>query len=148
MKQKIREWIGRYLVAEILSFLTTLAAAIVAYKLTGDKVVTALSATWGGNISYFGYILVRDVIQTRAKNQANKIPYRAKDFLKNIRALVLEFGVAEIADSFFVRPALMYYFPIWTGSLSLGVFLAKITADVTFYIPAIIAYEWSKKYKE
>ena len=134
--------------AEILSFITTLFGASVAYQLTGDNVVTALAATWAGNISYFGYILVCDVIQTREKNRSYKMPYRAKDFFKNIRALVLEFGVAEIADSFFVRPALMYYFPIWTGNLSLGIFLAKITADITFYIPAIIAYELSKKYKE
>ena len=147
LKQKMREWIKRYLLPEILSFITTLIAAIVAYKLTRNQITTALSATWGGNITYFGYIFIRDVTHTRKKYQIIKIPYTGKDLLKNIRALVLEFGIAEIVDSFFIRPALMYYFPIWTGNLSLGIFLAKIAADITFYIPAIIGYELSKKYR-
>src|SRR5437763_14334470 len=102
MKQKIREWIRRYLVAEILSFITTLLGASVAYQLTGDNVATALAAAWAGNISYFGYILVRDVMQTREKNRSYILHYQAKDFFNNIRLLVIDFGVAGIDDSFLV----------------------------------------------
>lgn len=147
MKQKLREWIRRYFVAEILSFLTTLLAATFAYRITSNKIITALSATWGGNISYFGYILIRDIFGTRRKYEANKKTYTGASLLKNVRALILEFGVAEVIDSFFVRPALMYYLPIWINDLSLGILLAKTVADITFYIPAVIGYELSKKYR-
>ena len=39
----------------------------------------------------------------------------------------------------------MYYIPIWVGDLSWGVIIAKFAADITFYIPAIVSYELSKK---
>jgi hypothetical protein len=39
----------------------------------------------------------------------------------------------------------MYYLPILLNSLTWGTFLAKITADVTFYLPTIFLYEVSKK---
>ena len=60
-------------------------------------------------------------------------------------ALLLEFGVAEALDSLLVRPCLMYYLPRLLGHFSWGIITAKFVADLTFYIPAIIFYEWSKK---
>ena len=39
----------------------------------------------------------------------------------------------------------MYYLPLWLGHFAGGVLLAKLLADVTFYIPAILSYELSKK---
>jgi hypothetical protein len=146
MKLKVREWIKRYLPAEILSIITTLISAALAYKLTGNQITTALAGTWGGNISYFGYILLSDVIQTVKTCRVVEAPYTGKTFLKNLRALALEFGVAEVTDSFFIRPMLMYYLPILVDNLSLGILLAKFAADVTFYVPAIVSYELSKKY--
>jgi hypothetical protein len=147
IKHKVQEWLKRYLLAEILSFVVTLIAAGLTFKITGDQVSTALSGTWAGNIAYFGYILLVDVIDTRDKCLLNGISYTTINLLKNIRALALEFGVAEIFDSFFIRPTLMYYVPIWVGSLFLGISIAKIAADFTFYIPAIISYELSKRYQ-
>jgi hypothetical protein len=39
----------------------------------------------------------------------------------------------------------MYYIPIWLNDIFLGVILAKFAADITFYVPAIIAFELTKK---
>lgn len=146
MKAKIREWMKRYLPAEILSIFTTLIAAGLAYQLTGSPLTTALAGTWGGNISYFGYILISDVVQTRRASQLAQVRYTGNTLLKNMRDLALEFGMAEVFDSFFIRPALMYYLPVLVGNLPLGILIAKIAADITFYIPAIVSYELSKKY--
>ena len=146
MKQKVREWIKRYLPAEILSVIATLIAVGLTYKLTGNLFTTALVGTWVGNIAYFGYILIQDIIQTVNSCRFMEVPYTRISFLKNLRNLVLEFGIAEIIDSFLIRPILMYYLPVLVGNLFIGVLLAKICADVTFYVPAIISYELSKKY--
>ena len=146
MKVKIREWLKRYLPAEILSIITTLAAAGLAYRLTGNQLTTALAGTWGGNISYFGYILASDIARTVKSCQLAGLPYTGTTLLRNMRDLALEFGLAEVFDSFFIRPALMYYLPVLVGNLSLGILIAKIAADITFYIPAIVSYELSKKY--
>jgi hypothetical protein len=146
MKRKVKEWLKRYLVAEVLSVLATLAAALIVYRSTNNPVSTALAGTWGGNIAYFGYILVSDMLAAQKKCRLAGTRYTFKNFYHNLRALVMEFGLAEVLDSFFIRPALMYYMPIWVGDVSLGIFLAKIAADITFYIPAIISYELRLKY--
>ena|SRR6187402_1198476 len=146
MKQKAKEWLKRYLPAEILSIIVTLACAWVADALTHNGVTTAFAGTLGGNIAYFGYILVSDIFISASKCKATAQQYGWKNFLINIKALMLEFGVAEVFDSLLIRPALMYYLPIWTGDLSLGIIMAKLLADVTFYIPAIISYELAKKH--
>ena len=145
MGSRVQEWLKRYLPAEILSVAATLAAAWLTYQVSGDGIRTALAGTWSGNIAYFGYILAVDVWQTWQAGKARQQPYRWLIFWKNVKALAVEFGVAEIADSLFIRPLLMYYLPLWLDSLSGGILLAKLLADVTFYVPAIISYELSKK---
>ncbi|GAB2969138.1 hypothetical protein GCM10027048_45010 [Hymenobacter coalescens] len=145
MKRKVREWLRRYLPAEILSLLATLAGAALALTLTGSRVTAALAGTWAGNVLYFGTILLTDVWQARRMRRARGYGYSWATFGKNVRALLVEFGVAELADSFLIRPALMYYLPLWLGNFSGGILLAKLLADVTFYVPAILSYELSKK---
>ncbi|PJJ48077.1 hypothetical protein [Hymenobacter chitinivorans] len=145
MKWNVREWLRRYGPAEVLSVLATLGGAFLAFTLTRNSVSTALAGTWAGNVAYFGYLLGLDVSQTRRQLRAVGQPYTFRTLLRNLRALIVEFGLAEVFDSFLVRPALMYYLPRAVGSLAGGILLAKVLADVTFYIPAILSYELSKK---
>ena len=134
----------RYLPPEILSLLFTILAVPITYKITGDRLSVALSATWIGNIGYFGYLLTSDIIVAKKAIHKTGGRYTGTSFFKNIRALFAEFGLAELLDSFLIRPALMFYLPILTGSLTAGSVMAKIIADTTFYIPAIISYELTK----
>lgn len=145
VKNRVKEWIKRYLPAEIVSIVVTLISSLLTYKLTKSNLTTALVGTWVGNIGYFGTILITDICGTNQELKLKNKPYTLKTFGLNIRALFVEFGIAEFFDSLFVRPTLMYYFPIWVNDISLGVILAKFAADITFYVPAIIAYELSKK---
>lgn len=145
MRQKVREWLRRYLPAELASVAATLAGAAVAYAATHHRLTAALAATWAGNVAYFGLILGRDIRAARRNRHAAGRSYTTSDLLRNLRALVVEFGVAEVLDSLLIRPTLLYYVPLWVGSFAGGVLLAKLAADVTFYVPAIIGYELSKK---
>ena len=52
---------------------------------------------------------------------------------------------AEARDSLLIRPALMVWLPRWLGHFGWGILLAKLLADVTFYVPAILSYELSKQ---
>lgn len=145
MKQKIIEWAKRYMPAGIISSTATIISSVFTYKITQNHLTTALVGTWVGNIVYFGYILLADIYHThKALTKKNK-KYSFSTFLQNIRALVVEFGFSEVFDSFLIRPTLMYYFPIWLNDIWLGIILAKVLADITFYVPAIIVYEYSKK---
>ncbi|PWK29200.1 hypothetical protein LV89_00039 [Arcicella aurantiaca] len=145
MKIKIKEWIKRYGWAEVISLMLTVLSSWLAFKLTNSKITTALIGTWIGNIGYFGTILIGDILLAQKQLRSIDKPYSLTTFYKNIRALLVEFGIAELFDSLFIRPVLMYYLPIWMDNLSVGVVLAKLLADITFYIPAIVSYELSKK---
>ncbi|GAB3288977.1 hypothetical protein GCM10027348_05150 [Hymenobacter tenuis] len=146
MKPKIREWLRRYLPAEGLSVVATLAGASVAWHLApGHELKAALAGTWAGNVAYFGWLLGQDLVQARRELHALGRPYTRRTFAFNVRALAVEFGPAEVLDSLLIRPALMYWLPRLMGSRAGGILVAKLLADVTFYVPAIISYELSKK---
>ncbi|OGX85632.1 hypothetical protein [Hymenobacter glacialis] len=64
-------------------------------------------------------------------------PYTRRTLGENLRALAVEFGPAELLASFLIRLALMYHLPRWLGHSAAGIMLAKVLADVTFYVPAV-----------
>lgn len=145
MKQKIIEWIKRYMPAGIISSTATILSSVFSYKITQSHLTAALVGTWVGNIVYFGYMLIVDIYTTRKELTKKGKRYSFQTLMQNVRALVVEFGFSEVVDSLLIRPTLMYYFPIWVNDIWLGIILAKIVADITFYVPAIIVYEYSKK---
>jgi hypothetical protein len=145
VKNKVKEWIKRYLPAEVFSIIVTLVSSVLTYRLTKNNLTTALVGTLVGNIGYFGTILLTDIFTVKRDLKLKNKSYTLKTFGLNIRALFIEFGIAEFFDSLFVRPTLMYYLPIWVNNLSLGIILAKFAADITFYVPAVISYELYKK---
>jgi hypothetical protein len=139
---KILEWIKRYLPAEILAIMGALAGGMITHFLFHNQVITALGGTWGENIGFYGKILYSDIRDRSLRDE--RITFVG--MLKVLRNIVIEFGPGEYLDSFVIRPAAMYFFPKVTGNVVLGLFLGKISADVTFYLPTIIAYEFRKKY--
>ena len=142
---RIREWLLRYGPAELFSSLATVGAAVVVQGIGGDGLKVALAATWAGNLAYFGLILLQDVWRTRSELAAQDRRYTLVTFWRNARALFVEFGAAEALDSLLIRPALMFWLPRWLGSVPQGVLAAKFAADITFYIPAIVSYELTKR---
>lgn len=144
-REQVKSWLRRYIPAEVVSLIATLLSSLVALHLTGSKAAMAFAGTWGGNIGYFGTILISDVFLTRKQLRLSGKRFTSRIFFKILRALFIEFGIAEVLDSFFIRPALLYYLPELTGSITWGLIAGKFLADITFYIPAIIAYELSRK---
>ncbi|MCU0468440.1 MAG: hypothetical protein MUF58_07550 [Arcicella sp.] len=145
MKQKLTEWLKRYGLAEVVSLGLTVVSSWLTFHWTNSKITTALVGTWVGNVGYFGTILIEDILLAIRQLGLIGKKYSLETFYKNVRALFVEFGIAELIDSFFIRPTLMYYIPVWIGDLSWGVVIAKFAADITFYVPAIVSYELSKK---
>jgi hypothetical protein len=146
VKQKLKEWARRYLPAELCSVMVTMIVAMLTFELTGNSLTTALVATWVGSGVYFSYILAMDMRFAQRQRRARGHHYDWGTFAQNVRALLVEFGIAELVDLFIIRPALMYYLPLWIGSLAWGTLIAKVAADLTFYVPAIIGYELSKRW--
>jgi hypothetical protein len=59
-------------------------------------------------------------------------------------ALAVEFGPAEALDSLVVRPACVAVGVAALGPVA-GVLVAKLVADLAFYVPVIATYELRKR---
>lgn len=146
MKQKIKNWFIRYLPSEILGIVGAITFSYLASFFIESVLIIALVATWAGNLSFYGVMVFRDIKKSRGRHKKGRIRYGFFSFGKNIRDIFLEFGVAEVVDSFFVRPAVLFYLISSINNLQLGVLVGEIIADVIFYTIVILSYEMRKKH--
>jgi hypothetical protein len=137
-----RLWIGRYLPAEIVALTAAVLVARLGWSWTGSIVVSALAGAWGETVVYYTVIIGRDLIAMRRALERVSL----RNVLGLSRNLLLEFGVAEAVDSLLLRPALMYAAAQFVTDLSLSIIVGKLLADLTFYVPTVIAYELRRQY--
>ena len=93
-----------------------LAAALTVHALTGSLARAALAGSVAETVAYYGVILRRTVPRLYAA-QAGTGPVRR--LLRTGRSLLAEvsdFLAAELADTFLVRPGLIYLAAGWAGS--------------------------------
>jgi len=147
LRRKVREWLLRYLPAEIIATVGALSGAGAAYVLSDSLAVAAIAGTIGENVGYYGYFAVREVTRHYLGNSQHP-PLRRiiLTAYKTIRDMVVEFGPAEFFDSFVFRPLFMFLGPQLVPNFVLGIFLGKIAADLIFYTLAIIGYELRKRW--
>ncbi len=143
---KIKEWVRRYLLAEILSTMLSLAAAWTINRTTGDNVLAAFAGSAMASISFYGIIAYSDVRKSLKHHRKHDLSYGFVAYFRDFRNLVIEFGPSEILDVVAVRPFFMYLMPKVIGEFLLGIFIGKMIADVVFFIPAIVMYEIRKKH--
>lgn len=128
-------WMRRYLPAELLGTVCAIVGGLLVGA--GNPLLAAFGGTWGENLGYYGMVITRDLRARRAQGG----PLTAGGVLLSLRNIALEFGGAELLDSFLIRPGAIYAAISLTGSLPLGLILGKVAADLTFYLPTIVAYE-------
>ena len=138
--RKVLEWLRRYGVAELAGTCTALAGSWLVARLGGNAVAAAYGGALGENVGFYGTIVVRELVAERRAAQAAGLVFGPRGALRTAGALLLEFGPAELLDSFVLRPLAM---GIGTRQLgrTLGVIAGKLAADVTFYVPVILTYE-------
>lgn len=145
-RSKVREWVKRYAPMEIIGTISAMAGAIFVHWITDSRVAAALAGSICETVGYYSVAAVRDAREHSEAHGGD--PSLRKKFVvgyRTVRGMLVEFGFAEVIDSAFVRPALMYVMPIVLGSFAAGVFAGKILADVVFYGFAIAGYELRKK---
>jgi hypothetical protein len=138
-RSRIGIWVRRYLPAEIAGTSAALVAALAsAGGGTGDAV---LAASWAEALAFYAFVTGREL------RAAASPRLRSGAILGSLRGVVAEFGVAEVADTVFLRPLLMYAFVEPFGALIPGIIVGKLAADVVFYGLAIPAYELRERGK-
>jgi hypothetical protein len=143
-KQKITEWIRRYLPQEILGTATAILGAIIAQIFTKNPIIISYAGTVGENVGFYGIAIVREIrLHRRENTSAWRIAWIT------FWNLVWEYGPAEFADSAVIRPSLMLASQsiMMDGMLGmlLGVLVGKVLADVLFYTIVVNFYELRKK---
>jgi hypothetical protein len=137
--KKLKSWFRRYLPAEIIGTITAILFPTAVYAISGNTLLMAVCGTIGENIGFYGTMLVCELSKSHKKHGQLRV-------FKTLRNLFIEFGLAETADSFLIRPATMYFTISLIPNLQIGLLVGKIAADVIFYIPTIISYELRKKF--
>ena len=145
MQNKRREWLRRYIPAEILGTIAALLGAWAVY-VHAHSFVAAAAAGWAcEGIGFYGYFVTLELT-------ANGKRYRGRTIFKRITLavaaastnLLVEFLPAELLDSFIIRPYLMYVLPQHIHPYPVGFLAGKFSADVLFYALAIAGYEARK----
>ena len=148
-REKVREWRRRYLLAEIVGTLTAVAAAVTAHALTGSLAAAALAGSVAETVGYYGVILRRTI--PRLYGQTTGAGRRLLRTGRGLLAEMSDFAAAELADTFLIRPGLIYLAAGWAGSgwagagVPAGLLIGKLLADLGFYAVVIPSYELRKR---
>jgi hypothetical protein len=134
------DWLRRYGVAEVVAVCSALGAAWLADAAGAPLLVVAYAAAVGENVGFYGTIVGRQVAHDWRLAAADGERYAAPHLWRTTRELLLEFGPAELLDSFLIRPFAMGLGVRLLGR-DAGVVAGKLAADVTFYLPVIMTYE-------
>jgi hypothetical protein len=127
-------WVRRYGPAEALALVGALATFVAIDAATGDRTAASFAAALGDNLGYYGSLLVREVRRRAALSRGPR--RRLRVVADSLRALACEFGPAELLDCTIVRPAFTALATAAAGTTA-GVLIAKVAADVAFYVPVI-----------
>ncbi len=147
VKQKLKEWLKRYLPSEIVGTITALAAATIARVYSENYIFIAYVGSIGEAVGFYSTVFIQNIINTHKNCKAEKRHFSFSDFRKIITGIALEFGPAGIIDDLLIRPFFMYVFPIILKNFTLGILLGKFAGDITFYILTILSYELINRYK-
>ena len=133
---RVRAWVRRYLLAELVGLTTALASGVGMSAWSGANLaLVAYAAAIGEGVGFYaGFLIMRYL-----REEIDGPPRRRIAVI--LAAAVVEFGPAEILDTVLVRPAAMYLGSWGSGNVVVGVLIGKVTADVVFYGVAITSYE-------
>lgn len=141
-KRKFKEWLRRYVIAELLGTAVAVCFAYITFLHTHSYVKAAAAGFVGEGIGFYGYFVASELLQSGKAYAGLPLLRRLGAIIaKSSTNLIIEFAPAEIVDNVFVRPFLMFYAPQHIKPYALGFIAGKLSADAMFYIFAISGYE-------
>jgi ornithine decarboxylase len=136
----MRMWVRRYLVAELAGTASALVAAVLTATADGAWsperwALIVFAASLGETIGFYaGFLITRYLREDLAGSPRQRMGVI-------VAAAVVEFGPADVADTFLVRPAAMFVGSLISGNVIIGVLVGKLAADLVFYGLAITSYQ-------
>lgn len=148
LKRKLREWLKRYLPAEIVGTLTALFAASFCHTFSNNHILIAYTGTVGEAIGFYLTIFIQYTWGKAKERRLKNDSFHYYDIIHIGKVILLEFGLASLLDDLLLRPFFMYLFPIILDNFTIGILLGKIVGDITFYMLVIISYELKNKFRK
>ena len=147
IREKRREWLRRYVPAEVLGTITALIGAWTVYGHTHSYVAATASGWFGEGIGFYGYFIASELLSNSKRYQEYGIIKRISLAIAAASTnLLIEFAPAEVLDNFIIRPFLMYLMPHYIHPYPVGFLVGKFSADIIFYAFAIVGYESRKRW--
>jgi hypothetical protein len=129
-KTRLGAWFKRYGPPEVAGTILAVGGLHAAHVLGFSEVTAAYIGAMAENIGFYGVVLIRELRDHAPRGALTR--------------MLVEFGPAEVLDTFVIRPLAMGLGAHWLGDLA-GALLGKLLADVLFYIPVIVTYEWRNR---
>lgn len=146
-KTKIKEWLRRYIPAEILGTVFALIAAWIVFTQSHSFIAAAAAGWVAEGCGFYGYFITSELL-FNAQRYHEQRPIKRLWLAAGAAStnLIIEFMPAEILDNFFIRPFALYSFPRFIHPYPLGFLAGKFSADVFFYLLAVVGYEARKRW--
>jgi hypothetical protein len=146
IKNKLHKWFKRYLPAEVLGTIIALIAASIVYSQAHSYVLAAAAGWIGEGVGFFGYFITTELLVHNKRYVQYPFFKRLSRVIAAAGAnLVVEFLPAEIIDNLVIRPFAMFIVPQYIHPYPLGFLIGKLSADIFFYVFAVIGYEVKTK---
>jgi hypothetical protein len=146
MRQRIREWLGRYFWAEVISTIFTYIFGWGSGLITASPVVIAYAGTLGAATGFYGVIFIRDIYHSYRKHEPDTVGAKTLLVAKCLRNMGFEFGLAEVIDFLLIRPFFLLYGPVTLKNYFWGIMAGKTMADIIFFSISILMFEIRKKH--
>ena len=144
-KNKRKEWLRRYIPAEILGTVLALIGAWSVYANTHSYVAATAAGWLGEGLGFYGYFITTELHHHSKKYRQHPLFKRSiMAFAGANTNLLVEFMPAELLDNFIIRPFAMFTAPHFIHPYPVGFLVGKFSADIIFYTVAIIGYELRK----
>src|SRR4051794_11173872 len=141
IKIKAKEWLKRFLPAELTGTIAAVAASYITHYCTNNAIAAAYAGSIAETLGFYLTICTGEVLSKQRKLKAINKRLSFADFMHIVKNILFDFGVAEILDSLLLRPFFMYIFPRWLNNYTIGILAGKLASDICFYIPVILSYE-------
>ncbi|MHC5796269.1 type III PLP-dependent enzyme [Lacisediminihabitans sp. FW035] len=147
-RRSVGFWIRRYLPSEVAGTATALLAAGLAYATTGSLLVAAIAGTVGENLGFYGVAGARNFAEQWRLSSGEPSQRRRSSLARAAWLSAVEFGPAELVDTFAVRPLLLWIAPLVIGVPLAGWVIGKVGADLVFYGVAGMGYVMGRRWDE
>jgi hypothetical protein len=144
-QSKKREWLQRYIPAEIIGTITALTAAWSTFDHTHSYIAATAAGWLAEGLGFYGYFIITELLAGSRRYENHSVFKRVSLAVTTASTnLLVEFLPAELFDNLVIRPYLMYLLPHYIHPYPIGFLAGKFTADILFYALAIVGYESRK----